>query len=125
MKVPAVGLSSLETITRDRATARLPFYASSSISSYSLPPVGISKDFITTESHVHPLSIDIPRGDTHRQEAHRNLDMGDSIVGKTSLLHILGHVRDASSELAGNPAGEDQYCCCGPMKEIGTGGSIS
>ncbi|GFY90950.1 hypothetical protein Acr_07g0011460 [Actinidia rufa] len=56
------------------------------------------------------------------QEAHRNLDMRDSVVGKTSLSHSLGHVRDASSELAGNPAGEDQYYCCGPMKEIGTGG---
>ncbi|PSS15964.1 DUF724 domain-containing protein [Actinidia chinensis var. chinensis] len=119
------GIPNLETIAGDRATAELPFDASSSISSNSLLPVGISKDSITTETHVHPLSIAIPKRDKHMQEALRNLDMGDSIIGKTSLSHSLGHVRDASAEPAGNPAGEDQYYCRGPVKKMRTGGSIS
>ncbi|GFY97779.1 agenet domain-containing protein [Actinidia rufa] len=115
------GIPNLETIAGDRAKAELPFDASSSLSSNSLLPVGTSKDSITTETHVHPLSIAIPKRDKHMQEALRNLDMGDSVIGKTSLSHSLGHVRDASAE----PAGEDQYYCRGPVKKMRTGGSIS
>ena len=125
MKVPAAGLPNLETIAADRATAGLPFDTSSSISSNSLLPVGISKDSITTETHVHPLSITNPKGDKHMQEALRNLDMGDRVIGKTSLSPRFGHVRDASAEPAGNPAGEDQYYCRDPVKKMRTGGSIS
>ncbi|XP_028055205.1 uncharacterized protein LOC114259392 isoform X5 [Camellia sinensis] len=138
----ASGLPNLEMYAVDEgikdvsATAGSPFDASlsSQISANSLSPTYKfieknklsptykSKHSIMKETTGQPLSVVIPKGPTQWLEANTN-----DAIGKTSCSDSVSssHIRDASAETAGHPAGEDQYYCSGSSKKMRTDESIS